>query len=285
MAVFIHVIRHAQADHNVSGSGIADPPLNPAGMKECESLRIDTGVLIADRIVASPMNRTIMTAIHGVTQDPNRKVKIELMPELQEISATPSCVGSPASELKKMYKDDDVDFEGLDEYWYIKDDNTPFAPDPAKVEQRAKLARQKLRKIGREEVARGNDNVHIAVVTHGEFVHWLTDDFIGFPVAGRNTGWSNCEARVYEITNLDAEDDEDVVMVEVPQSRERRLATDDGVDTPARRAEQAKEKETAKSYVMRHADIALMEQAKTAWWNHWNQPSDVDDAADDDDDE
>ncbi|KAI2617352.1 histidine phosphatase superfamily [Hypoxylon sp. NC1633] len=220
MAPTIDIFRHAIANHNIHGSHIPDPSLTECGLEQCVSLY--TYYPFAgkvSRIISSPLRRTIETAILGVKPMVRDDIKIELMPELQEVNASPSSTGSPVEDLSRCYGKV-VDLTTLGDFWYRKGPETPFAPDPEKVEARALVARRKIRDVARSAVASGNPDTHIAVVTHGEFAHWLTDDFVG--VSERhNSGWANLEFRSYKFITLD-ESDRQARLVEKVGSRARR---------------------------------------------------------------
>ncbi|KAI0850806.1 hypothetical protein F5Y00DRAFT_268200 [Daldinia vernicosa] len=66
---------------------------------------------------------------------------------------------------------------GLNEKWHLKGHNSPYAPQVPKVEARARSARRHLLTLAREAIEAGKDDAYIVVITHGEFAHWLTDDF------------------------------------------------------------------------------------------------------------
>ncbi|RYP07458.1 hypothetical protein DL764_002465 [Monosporascus ibericus] len=216
MGPTIDIVRHGQAFHNIIGGAIRDPSLTPRGKVQCQNLALDFPYndWVA-HVVASPMRRTIETAIFGFGAVLVAGKKITPLPELQEVNSSPSSTGSPADTLRAEYGDA-VDVARLDNDWYMKGSNTEFAPDPAKVEARARRARVWLRELAHTVAA----DAHIVVVTHGEFVHWLTDDFAGVSMRF-NTGWHNAEFRSYEFASLDG-DDIEAALIETATSREKR---------------------------------------------------------------
>ncbi|RYP16857.1 hypothetical protein DL765_004878 [Monosporascus sp. GIB2] len=219
MGPTIDIVRHAEAFHNIMGGGVRDPSLTPRGRAQCQNLALQFPYKDrVEHVVASPMRRTIETALLGFGVVLAEGKKITLLPELQEVNSSPSSTGSPADTLRAEYGDA-VDLARLDNDWYRKGSNTEFAPDPAKVEARARRARVWLRELARTVAA----DAHIVVVTHGEFVHWLTDDFAGVSMRF-NTGWYNAEFRSYEFANLDGGDTE-AALVETATSRGRRDRT------------------------------------------------------------
>ena len=62
----------------------------------------------------------------------------------------------------------------------------------------------------------------MAVVTHGGFLHYLTEDWEGYKKSW-GTGWANCEYRSYRFKE---EDDEDASLVETEDSKEMRRKAD-----------------------------------------------------------
>jgi broad specificity phosphatase PhoE len=75
-----------------------------------------------------------------------------------------------------------VDLSRVQEGWNDKSHSSPWAPDITKLEARAKVARRYLRELAGSAVAaasEGGEEVHIVVVTHGGFVHFLTQDYDG----------------------------------------------------------------------------------------------------------
>ncbi|OTA88702.1 hypothetical protein M434DRAFT_398946 [Hypoxylon sp. CO27-5] len=220
MAPTIDIIRHAESYHNLIGPEIPDPTITHRGERQCEALRqkYPFGDKVA-YIISSPLRRAIETALKAIKPLVDDAVELILLPELQEINASPSSTGSSKVALQFLYKG--LDLSALSDDWHLKGSDTPFAPNVEKVEARAKVARNWLRMLALKLVEDGNEDAHIVVVTHGEFAHWLTDDFIGVDY-GRNSGWYVCEFRSYRFLKLDAPEAEDVEMVETHESLRRR---------------------------------------------------------------
>ena len=102
--VTIDIIRHAEAQHNILGSHIRDPPLTAAGRAQSRELArgFPYSRQVA-RVVASPLRRTIETATVAFAdsvlrapsspgrqkqqkQQQKKPKKILLLPELQEVN-------------------------------------------------------------------------------------------------------------------------------------------------------------------------------------------------------
>jgi broad specificity phosphatase PhoE len=105
---------------------------------------------------------------HSLLQNkPN--LKVVALAELQETSALPCDTGHSVDQLREEFKDKPVDFSFVPEDWNKKDSGR-FAPSTDLISGRAREIRQTLR---------SRDEKDIAVVTHGGFLHFLTDDWVG----------------------------------------------------------------------------------------------------------
>lgn len=196
MTITLHLVRHAQGFHNLNATNeaIPDPYLTPKGLAQCAALR--ASFPSHDRLthlVASPMRRTLLTCYHSfepaVTGDnsDNGAKKITALPLVQEISANPCDTGSEPVVLRAEFgslREDGaaawLDDRELHRGWNDKTGpGSPWAPRPERLEERARAARRWLRELGRSSSA----DAEIAVVTHGGFLHFLTQDWDGMDVA------------------------------------------------------------------------------------------------------
>lgn len=157
----IHCIRHAQGFHNISVANHAmhDPLLTPLGEEQCRTLQQNFPYHNIDLIVASPLKRTIYTALlsfeNVLKNNPN--MKVVALPELQETSDLPCDTGSSLEELEKEFAGKPVDMSLVIPGWNIK--KGKWAPNSPAIEQRAMEARQWLMARPEKE---------IALVTHGK---------------------------------------------------------------------------------------------------------------------
>ncbi|KAI1403831.1 phosphoglycerate mutase-like protein [Hypoxylon fuscum] len=198
----IDIIRHATAEHNVTNLEIQDPRITKnEGLTECNQLK--QSYPWAEKVFAvwsSPMRRAIDTARHSIMPLLRPEQQIVLWPELQEVNDRLDGTGSPCPVLRSIYGDA-IDLAQCEYNWFLKDSDSLYAPAPDKVDTRAQIMRRELRKVARQAVEQGKPDAHIVVFTHGEFAHWLTDDFEGV-TEHRNSGWYTTETRSYKFEDL-----------------------------------------------------------------------------------
>lgn len=191
MNVTIHFIRHAQGFHNLSfeNESIPDPLLTDLGKQQCADVR--RNFHSHDKLtylVSSPMRRTLYTGLYCFgPHDPasatpekddkgNGLLPVIAIAELQEVSGSACDTGTDVSTLTEEFGSR-VDFSRVPKDWTDKlSAKSPWEPAKTKLEARAKAARLFLRDLAAKS---GKDEVHIAVVTHGGFLHYLTDDWQG----------------------------------------------------------------------------------------------------------
>lgn len=194
MTSVIHLVRHAESEHNVSKDfSQLDPPLTALGREQAAKL-VDTfhnpehiGV-----VVTSPLRRAIQTALAGFSHVLNKRyydedsglgvengIPLFLDPNLQERSTLPCDTGSENAVLEKEFKN--LNLEVLSAGWRSK--SGFYAEDDATVDRRAERVRQSLKKLaGQVQVG---DKRDVVVVTHGVFMKFLSgDQSIDLPKAG-----------------------------------------------------------------------------------------------------
>ncbi|KAK4128542.1 phosphoglycerate mutase-like protein [Parathielavia appendiculata] len=235
MPTYIHLVRHAQGWHNLSkeNEAIPDPELTALGKEQCAKLaKTFPHHAQVTHLIASPMRRTLYTCLLSFepvlnnssgTKETARKVVA--LPEVQEISPLPCDTGSPVDKLAAEFGDR-VDLSLLTPEWNDKSNGSAFAPRMGQLEARAQKARVWLRELGRQfAAAGGNVDAHIVVVTHGGFLHFLTQDWDGMNPA-QGTGWLNTEWRSYEFAG---DDDEEARLRETRASWRRRRGSEVGL--------------------------------------------------------
>ena len=161
MAPIIHCVRHAQGFHNVSVANhqMHDPLLTQLGEAQCKRLQKNFAAMKnVDLVVASPLKRTIYTALIGFEPAIREKgLKVIAMPELQETSDLPCDTGSTPEEIAKEFAGKPVDLDLVKQGWNNK--KMKWAPTATAIEKRARDARTWLMARPEKE---------IVVVTHGE---------------------------------------------------------------------------------------------------------------------
>lgn len=239
MAPTIHFVRHAQGWHNVNVENeiMHDPELTPTGEQQCADLR--ASFPHHDKLkalIASPMTRTLNTAILSFGRDDLYPIKA--IDTLQELSDLPSDTGSTPAQLREKFGTK-ADVSQVREEWTQKMDGELFEPTLDKIVERAKASRRAIREI----VSKLGDDDHVAVVSHGGFLHWLTDEWQDIPMPYRKwsletmtcvfvlttmviaTNWKNCEYRSYQFVDLEGKDD-DAHVAETKQSWRRRRGSE-----------------------------------------------------------
>jgi broad specificity phosphatase PhoE len=174
MAPTIHLVRHAQGFHNLSieNEQLQDPDLTPLGEEQCAALRKEFPYHDKlTKLFASPMRRTVYTCLHAFGTDELKP--IVTFPEFQEVSANPCDIGSPVAKVKAEFEGI-ADYSNVEDSWTDKGPGSEYEPTLEKTTARG----LKARKILRDRVS-GDE--HIVVVSHGGFLHFLTDDWYGVP--------------------------------------------------------------------------------------------------------
>ncbi|KAG4432183.1 hypothetical protein IFR05_012328 [Cadophora sp. M221] len=202
--VTIHCVRHAEGFHNLSlaNHSIADPLLTPHGKDQCHTLSqtFHPSPSTITHLISSPLRRTLYTTLLSFPTAITRGLKITALAELQETSSLPCDTGSSLSALSAEFPDT-VDLTHVPADWNSK--NGRWSPAAHCIERRARSARLFIRAVADQSLALYPDrDVHIVVVTHGGYLHYLTDDWDG---AGKfvGTGWANTEVRRYGFVDLE----------------------------------------------------------------------------------
>ncbi|BCR92545.1 uncharacterized protein ACHE_80445A [Aspergillus chevalieri] len=226
MPPVIHLVRHAQGVHNLSTANhvIHDPSLTDLGHEQCRTLR--HAFPYHERIelvTASPLRRTLYTALHSFEPafEKGDDVKLIALPDVQETSDVPCDTGSDPEVLKEEFveKGLPVDLGLLRDGWNNKFEGR-YQPTNQAIKDRARDARRWLKARPEKE---------IVVVTHGGFLHYLTEDWEDSSQY-QGTGWANTEYRTYVFSEEEHKDDlegyalegDNATLVETTESRNRR---------------------------------------------------------------
>ncbi|CAO2655522.1 Nn.00g043250.m01.CDS01 [Neocucurbitaria sp. VM-36] len=228
----IHLIRHAQGEHNATRDyDIRDAVLTAKGKEQCQTLQSTFphhGNV--DIIFASPLRRTIQTAALSFGPALSRKeVPFVLLPVLQEVSDIGCDVGIADSAedvqrfLPEIFAEGELEFDiskldasAVTKGWNSKEGYWAYTKEA--ISKRAADLRNML--FQRPE-AQLMLTEQIILVTHGAFAHFLTEDWdVDDPMTG--TAYNNCEHREFVFT--DKSTGEDAHVVETRESRTRRGA-------------------------------------------------------------
>jgi broad specificity phosphatase PhoE len=136
-----------------------DPLLTPYGEEQCRDLAKKFPYHgNVEAVVASPIKRTIYTALLGFGDDlASKNLKVIGLPELQETSDLPCDTGSDPDVIQKEFAGKPVDLSLVQPDWNSK--KGKWAPTAKAIEARAREARLWLMNRPEKE---------IVVVTHGD---------------------------------------------------------------------------------------------------------------------
>ena len=204
MAPTIHCVRHAQGKasilyrveppcltqagyHNlcVENHSMPDPLLTAYGKEQCSNLAETFPYHKSiGAIVASPLRRTIYTALYGFQPLIEKGMLVIALPEICETADVPCDTGSDVAVLREEMKDKPVDLSRVEEGYNVK--TGKWAPTADAIEKRAREARQWLKARPENE---------IVVVTHGGLLHYLTEDWEDFVQANGTHRRSGSDGR------------------------------------------------------------------------------------------
>ncbi|KAI0550351.1 histidine phosphatase superfamily [Xylaria curta] len=205
----IYLVRHAEGEHNLEHRNwIRDATLTSKGKSQCRELKDNFPDLERiSTVITSPLRRAMQTAAIAFAPAINREgVQFIAHPLAQETNAHECDIGHSRAELEgqlsEILVDRDpafpvtkLDLSLVEDGWASKAGK--YATDKPIVEARAAELRSWL--FQRPEA-------RIVCVTHGAFLHYLTEDWTGDDPE-RGTGWLNCEVRVFEFTENSTESD------------------------------------------------------------------------------
>ncbi|KAL8894151.1 MAG: hypothetical protein Q9207_008542 [Kuettlingeria erythrocarpa] len=193
MYQIVHLVRHAQAPHNVDAAHIntRDPPLTPLGQEQCLDLKSRfPHHSSVDLLVTSPLCRTIQTTLSAFEPEVSRGVKCFALPELQEIGISPCSTGSGAFVISQAFKDSPINFDLVTDDWAGNKGKWAYEDKAHEARCQAFLRWVKSR-----------EEVEIVAITHGGLLHQLTTER---SLCGHHhgPGWKNAEFRSYYIIDM-----------------------------------------------------------------------------------
>lgn len=89
-----------------------------------------------------------------------------------------------------------VDPSHFKDGWYLNTTQSRYNPHSGAISARADYARLTVYRLIQQPVKNGNDDVNVAVVTHGGFLHSFTEDWEDSWMC-TSASWRNCETRSY----------------------------------------------------------------------------------------
>ncbi|KAF4928265.1 putative phosphatase [Colletotrichum viniferum] len=179
-------------------------------------------------ILSSPLCRTLQSAIlvfqPALVASNKCHPEIIAIPDAQETSDDPCDVGTDPSILRRVVVESKwpVDLSLVNASWNDKALGTRYSPKSSAIAARARDVRIFIRQKIRQLIEQGDTDPEVALVTHGGFLHYLTDDWEDSWL-NPGTGWRNCETRSYEF-ELDVMKDTDMEarLTETTESRLKR---------------------------------------------------------------
>ncbi len=204
----------SQGVHNLSGDNhhILDPSLTRYGEDQCRHLTLSFPYHDSvELLCSSPLVRTLQTTLLSFGPEIKKGMQIVALPDAQETSNVPCDTGKDPESLREVMRGKPVDLSLVEDGWNNK--TGIYSDTPEAIAARARNLRRWLKARPEKEVV---------LVTHGGFLHWLTEDYTGF-VSHLGTGWANTEFRSYQFK--DGERDS-ASMVETVASRELRSGTE-----------------------------------------------------------
>lgn len=149
-----------------------------------------------DLLMASPMKRTIQTCQLSFAPAVERGHKILLMPLAQEGSDTPMDTGSSEESIREAFGDL-VDTQRLETHPYWNTNTGRFGTEGDVLIWRAQQLRQ---------VIRDRPEKNIALVSHGQFAHYIVGNVSKDGNEQTTRMWENTECRSYEFVSGDDEE-------------------------------------------------------------------------------
>ncbi|KAH9215311.1 histidine phosphatase superfamily [Leptodontidium sp. 2 PMI_412] len=182
--ITIHLVRHAEGPHNLRSIPVKerldmlDPGLTRYGL--AQAILLSKRFHAMDKlthIVASPLRRTVHTALVGFKPAIKRGIQIVLYPDLRECGAGQCNTGTNIDDLLKdlLSIEDDVPKDRVDGSlcepgWEI--DTEPWGKEDLRAKRVARVQAM-IYFLGKMAADASNDDVEIAVVTHSRLLAYL----------------------------------------------------------------------------------------------------------------
>ncbi|KAI0472534.1 histidine phosphatase superfamily [Xylariaceae sp. FL0804] len=230
--ITIHIMRHAQAEHNVAGEmHLVDPDLTAHGVMQCATFAAAHAALGArvTHVVSSPSQHCFRTAVLAFQPffAGAGAGEVVLHPDLQEFAVLPCHIPRPVDEIEDLggeYVDttllEQSESSGAGPSFRSRAANSPWRLNVEAARERARRARRWLRDLGRrhrDAAGAGGDDAEVAVVTHEAFALFLTQSDV--------VPWGPAQMRSYRFVSAD---DADAALEEIRDGGEE----DDGQGPP-----------------------------------------------------
>lgn len=181
----VHLVRHAEAVHNVNNDySCRDPELTQGGKQQARDLcRSFPRSQHVGLVITSPLRRAIETTLHafpnildlryfdrGSGSGVVKGAKLLIEPDVQERSALPCDIGSDKHFLESLFPK--LDFSNLPADWPLKEG--PYSIDEKEIDARASRFRHRLK----EQIDNMDDEERrdVVIVTHAGFMRDLLGD-------------------------------------------------------------------------------------------------------------
>ncbi|KAI1767098.1 hypothetical protein GGR53DRAFT_527780 [Hypoxylon sp. FL1150] len=223
--LLITVIRNAEALHNLQNDwDIPDPNLTTLGVRQCADLfdnlpEVDENTLYV--ICCSPSKRSIVTTLLGTSRylSSTPRGTIYVMQQLREVNGTFPCnIGTDLPSLEREFGKIIQPYCSTPEEWKqwgrVRDYNEIH---PRHLEARATALRKTIQSFVKDDFKETTKDIHVYIVTHGEFMTYLVDDYMWRPMI------PHAQIRTYEFEDSTLNDSQ-ARFKETLDSREKRSA-------------------------------------------------------------
>ncbi len=144
-----------------------DPPLTVQGEQQARELAQHLLLVghTSQVIVSSPLRRALQTASLGCWRFLENGAQVVAQPLSQETSNVPCDTGQDVASIRGLFTDQPINLDAVELAWNSK--TGKWSQDDEAVKQRAADLREWLSNLPAEE---------LTLVTHGFFIHYLTED-------------------------------------------------------------------------------------------------------------
>jgi broad specificity phosphatase PhoE len=194
MGPIIHLVRHAEALHNVEGNfDLQDPPLTGDGQLRAWNLGSATLAIRsrATHLVASPSERTILTSSKAFGDETSNPGLARILhPDFQEVQNHPCNIPEMPRIIAMRHGYVGFDLQYLDSSgsYRNREPGSRYSDETSAIVARARDARNWLRRL----VQQHGENAEAVVVAHREINMYLTKDF---------RFWNHAELHSFEFVN------------------------------------------------------------------------------------